>query len=72
MAKVTFEFDYYEERELIDDAMNAYKWKVLVSELMEKHRRIVKHGENQDEVAYSEKFMEEVREEMQDNNLSLW
>jgi hypothetical protein len=44
MAKVTFEYDSYEEANEIQDVLNATKWKAALHELDQHLRSIYKHG----------------------------
>lgn len=46
MAKVTLEFDPFEDREAMEDAINGWKWKMVVWDLDEKLRGYVKYSED--------------------------
>ena len=42
--KVTIEFDGFEEKEELREALDGYKWKGLVVDLEEELRKITKYG----------------------------
>lgn len=80
MAKVILEFDGVEEQEEIRTALDGYKYKFSIAELDQKLRSCLKNGisileTSQDisdeEYKIIEKVREELREILNDNNLSL-
>lgn len=80
MAKVILEFDGVEEQEEIRTALDGYKYKFSIAELDQKLRSCLKNGisileTSQDisdeEYKILEKVREELREILNDNNLSL-
>jgi hypothetical protein len=46
MAKVTIEFDTFEEADEIRNALDGYKWKLAFWDLDQKLRSITKYGES--------------------------
>jgi hypothetical protein len=46
MAKVTIEFDTFEEADEIRNALDGYKWKLAMWDLDQKLRSITKYGES--------------------------
>lgn len=52
MGKVTIEFDTVEEAEEIQDALNGYKWKMVVWDIDQELRRYMKYDDTIDEKTY--------------------
>lgn len=73
MAKVTLEFDMFEEAEELNDAINGRKWKAVVWEIDQELRKEVKYNEAlPDEVhdAYSN-FRDRIRQIVSEHGLEL-
>ncbi len=60
MGKVTIEFDTIEEAEEIQDALNGYKWKMIIWDMDQELRRYLKYDETLDSKSY--KTVEKLRE----------
>jgi hypothetical protein len=78
MAKVTIEFDTFEEADEIRNALDGYKWKLAFWDLDQKLRSITKYGESliQDEASDIEidiaiAMREELRNVLNSYNLNL-
>ena len=78
MAKVTIEFDTFEEADEIRNALDGYKWKLAMWDLDQKLRSITKYGESliQDEASEIEQeianaMREELRNILNSYNLNL-
>jgi hypothetical protein len=78
MAKVTIEFDTFEEAEEIRSALDGYKWKIAMWDLDQKLRSITKYGESliQDEASEIEQeiasaMRDELRSILNSYNLNL-
>jgi len=78
MAKVTIEFDTFEEAEEIRNALDGYKWKLAIWDLDQKLRSITKYGESliQDsaseiEVDVANAMRDELRNILNSYNLNL-
>jgi pilus assembly protein TadC len=80
MAKVILEFDGIEEQEELRTALDGYKYKFSIAELDQKLRSCLKNGisileTSQDisdeEYKILEKVREELREILNDNNLTI-
>lgn len=73
MAKVTIEFDMFEEAEELNDAINGRKWKSVVWDIDQELRKEVRYNEaNSEEVheAYN-KFRDRVRQIIGEHGLDL-
>jgi hypothetical protein len=73
MAKVTIEFDMFEEAEELNDAINGRKWKSVVWEIDQELRKEVKYNENLPEEvhdAYSN-FRDRIRQIVGEHGLEL-
>jgi hypothetical protein len=78
MAKVTIEFDTFEEADEIRNALDGYKWKLAMWDLDQKLRSITKYGESliQDEASEIEvdvanAMRDELRNILNSHNLNL-
>jgi hypothetical protein len=78
MAKVTIEFDTFEEADEIRNALDGYKWKLAIWDLDQKLRSITKYGESliQDSTSEIEQeianaMREELRSILSSYNLNL-
>ncbi len=60
MGKVTIEFDTIEEAEEIQDALNGYKWKMIIWDMDQELRKYLKYDETLDAKSY--KTVEKLRE----------
>lgn len=72
MAKVTLEFDPFEDREDMESAINGWKWKMLAWDLDQWMRGEMKYAQISQETydAY-ETIREKIRSEMAQYGLSL-
>lgn len=72
MAKVTLEFDPFEDREDMESAINGWKWKMLAWDLDQWMRGEMKYAQISQETydAY-ETIREKIRTEMAQYGLSL-
>jgi hypothetical protein len=74
--KATLHFDH-DERDELEDAINAWKWKDVVSHLDQELRSIVKHGymgnreATEQEIEAAEYWRQKLREFANENNLNL-
>jgi hypothetical protein len=74
--KATLHFDH-DEREELQDAINAWKWKDIVYLLDQELRSIVKHGyignreATEQEIEAAEYWRKKLREFANENNLNL-
>jgi hypothetical protein len=75
--KVTIEFDWFEEREELQSALDGYKWKSAVWSLDQELRKITKYGyvgnreATTEEVTAAEVLREELRRLLNEWNLNL-
>jgi hypothetical protein len=78
MGKVILEFDSFEERDDIKNALEGYKWKMVVWDLDQKLRSTTKYDvsclkENEEaselEIEIAEKYREIIREILEDYKL---
>jgi hypothetical protein len=74
--KATLHFDH-DEREELQDAINAWKWKLICNELDQEMRAVVKHGyiKNREatdaEMEVTEYWRDKLRELINEDNLNL-
>jgi hypothetical protein len=74
--KATLHFDH-DERDELQDALDAWKWKNAVHELDQEMRSVIKHGywHNREatdvEIDVTEYWREKLRELVNENNLNL-
>jgi hypothetical protein len=74
--KATLHFDH-DERDELQDALDAWKWKNAVHELDQEMRSVIKHGywHNREatdvEMQVTEYWMAKLRELVNENNLNL-
>lgn len=71
MAKVILEFDTIEDEDGIKDCLNAFKWRMLVTELENYYRNMYKYSENEDEVEIAEKVRNKIHELLNESELFL-
>ena len=73
MAKVTLEFDPFEDREDMESAINGWKWKVLVRELDQHLRSELKYNDAITGQAYDElqKLRDKLHELKTESGLTL-
>ena len=71
MAKITLEFDSFEESEEVQTALNASKWKNVMWELDQYYRSIYKYSEKGEEIEIAEQVREKIREILNSNELFL-
>lgn len=72
MAKVTLEFDAFEERDDMESAINGWKWKMLAWDLDQWMRGEMKYAQiSQDTYDAYETIREKIRTEMSQYGLSL-
>lgn len=73
MAKVTLEYDFNEEREEMESAINGWKWKMVVWDLDQHMRSIYKYEDNHNEEVYAmiDKLRNELREMLSDHGLKM-
>lgn len=79
MGKVILEFDSVEEQEEIQDAINGYKWKLVVEDFDKELRKTTKYGTSfignehacSVEDAVAEKYREKIREILSEYKLKL-
>lgn len=74
MGKVILEFDSVEEQEDIRSAIDGYKWKLVVWDLDQHLRSIVKYQTGNptgDQMDLAEKLREEIREILNGYSLNL-
>ena len=71
MGKITLEFDDVEEREDALNAINGFKWKMVVYELDQYYRGIYKYSEVDSEIEMAEKVRDEIMEVLRNNELFL-
>jgi len=64
MAKVTIEFDPFEDREDMESAINGWKWKMLVWDLDQHLRSELKYNDKLTGDAYE--AVEKIREHLHD------
>lgn len=71
--KVTLEFDGEEEKTDIDNALNGWKWKMIVWDIDQELRRYMKYDNTIDQKTYDVvvKIREFLRESVHDNGVSL-
>ena len=78
MAKVTLEFDSVEEQDEIREALDGYKWKLVVWEIDQELRKVMKYdvsllkpGEtpSEDEYSFADRFRELLRDIVSDHKL---
>lgn len=75
--KVTIEFDGFEEKEELRNALDADKWKGVVWEMDQELRKITKYGfigqreATDQERESAERFREEMRRLLEEWNLNL-
>jgi hypothetical protein len=73
MAKVTLEYDFNEEREEMESAINGWKWKMLVWEFDQRMRAIYKYEDNHNAEVYDmiDKLRNELREMLAEQGLTM-
>ena len=73
MAKVILEYDFYEDREEMESAINGWKWKMLVWDLDQHLRTELKYNDKLTGEAYEavEKIREKLHELKSDSGLIL-
>ncbi len=73
MAKITLEYDFNEEREEMESAINGWKWKMVVWDLDQHMRSIYKYEDNHNEEVYAmiDKLRNELREMLSDHGLKM-
>ena len=73
MAKVTLEYDFNEEREEMESAINGWKWKMVVWDLDQRMRSIYKYEDKHNEEVYGmiDKLRNELREMLSDHGLKM-
>lgn len=73
MAKVTLEYDFNEEQEEMESAINGWKWKMLVWDLDQHLRKELKYNDKLIGEAYEavEKIRETLRELTSEAGLKL-
>lgn len=73
MAKVTLEYDFNEDREDMESAINGWKWKMLVWDLDQHLRSELKYNSELKGKAYEavEKIREKLHELKSDSGLLL-
>jgi len=71
MAKITLEFDSFEESEEALNSMNGNKWRLSMWELEQHYRSIYKYSEKSEEIEMAEKVREKIREILNSNELFL-
>lgn len=73
MAKVTLEYDFNEEREEMESAINGWKWKMLVWDLDQHLRKELKYNDKLIGEAYEavEKIRETLHELKSESGLTL-
>jgi hypothetical protein len=75
--KVTIEFDGFEEKEELRNALDGYKWKGLVWDVDQELRKIIKYGyvgsreATTEEMTAAEVLREELRRLLEQWNLNL-
>lgn len=72
MAKITFEFDYFEDRELITEHQNCGSVKSAIQDFDNWLRGIVKHGGEKDQILDADDVRTKLYECFRDNNTTLW
>lgn len=73
MAKVTIEYDFNEEREEMESAINGWKWKMVVWDFDQRMRAIYKYEDNHKQEVYDmlEKLRNELHEMLSEQGLNL-
>jgi hypothetical protein len=73
MAKVTLEYDFNEEREDMESAINGWKWKMLVWDLDQHLRSELKYNDKLTGEVYEavEKIREKLHELKNESGLNL-
>jgi hypothetical protein len=73
MAKVTLEYDFNEEMEEMESAINGWKWKMVVWDLDQRMRSIYKYEDKHNEEVYDmiDKLRNELREMLSDHGLKM-
>jgi hypothetical protein len=73
MAKITLEYDFNEEREEMESAINGWKWKMVMWDFDQRMRAIYKYEDNHTQEVYDviEKLRDELREMLSENGLTL-
>lgn len=73
MAKITLEYDFNEEMEEMESAINGWKWKMVVWDFDQRMRAIYKYEDNHKQEVYDmiEKLREELREMIVEQGLKL-
>jgi len=73
MAKVTLEYDFNEEREEMESAINGWKWKMVVWDFDQRMRAIYKYEDGHHAEVYDmiEKLRNELREMLSEEGLKL-
>jgi hypothetical protein len=71
MAKVILEFDTIEDEDAIKDCLNAFKWRMLVTELENYYRNMYKYSENSEDIQLAEKVRTKLQELLYENELFL-
>ena len=66
MAKVTLEYDFNEEREEMESAINGWKWKMVVWDLDQRMRSIY-----EEVYGMIDKLRNELREMLSDHGLKM-
>lgn len=68
MGKIILEFDSFEEKDDARDALDGYKWKLVVWDLDQHLRSVVKYGSYENRQATEEEmnFADKLREEIRD------
>ncbi len=78
MGKVILEFDSFEERDDIKNALEGYKWKIVVWDIDQKLRSTTKYGvsclnsneqASEMEIEIAEKYREIISEIIEENKL---
>jgi hypothetical protein len=73
MAKVILEYDFNEEREDMESAINGWKWKMVVWNFDQRMRAIYKYDDHHTQEVYDmlEKLREELRGMLSEEGLNL-
>jgi hypothetical protein len=72
MAKVIFEFDYYEDGDLIDEHKNCVSTKAAIQDFDNWLRSIVKHGEEKDQILDADDVRTKLYECFNSNGVTIW
>ena len=73
MAKVTLEFDPFEDRDDMENALNGWKWKMVVWDFDQRMRAIYKYEDDHTQEVYDmiEKLRGDLREMLTEQGLNL-